>query len=90
MKQLITFLLVLASLHVLAKELSVSSPDGCLSATVSIGQKISYSVSLNGEVLISPSFISMQIDDTELGVDPKLKKSFMEPMLQSAKEQVFK
>lgn len=76
MKQLFALLLVMTSLHLPAKELTVSSPDGRLSATVSIGQKISYSVSLNGNVLISPSFISMKINDVETGVNPRLKTSF--------------
>lgn len=45
------------------KAFTVSSPDGRLTATLQTGPALSYSVSFDGEVLISPSEISMTLTD---------------------------
>jgi len=75
MKSFFTLILCLAGLISTAKELSVSSPGGQLTARVDISDRISYSVTLDGKVIILPSFISLKINDMSLGLMPKLKKS---------------
>ena len=46
-----------------AKEYSVSSPSGKIEVKVSVTKKVSYSVWLDGAKIISPSVISMTLDD---------------------------
>ena len=71
-------LILLASLLVItlqAKEYSVSSPSGKIEVKVSVSKKISYSVWLDGAKIISPSVISMTLDDgTILGGNSKVRK----------------
>ena len=58
-----------------AKSVSLTSPDGKLQITVSIGQQISYSANYNGKELIAPSAIGMQLQDgPDLGASPRLRK----------------
>lgn len=45
------------------REFSLSSPDGRLNLSVEVGQSISYSLSHEGTSLISPSEISMTLED---------------------------
>ncbi|MCJ8165050.1 glycoside hydrolase family 97 protein [Pontibacter sp. E15-1] len=53
---------------------SVQSPDGKITATVALQDKIIYTVQHEGDVVIAPSPISMQLDDGEtLGASPRLK-----------------
>lgn len=77
MKSLFTLLLSLViSLTASAKDLSIASPDGRISVIVSLEDQTTYSVSLNGKLLVMPSPISLKLEDMELGIKPKLKKSF--------------
>ncbi len=58
-----------------AKEYSISSPSGNIEVKVSVNEKISYSVLLDGAKIISPSVISMTLDDgTVLGENSKVRK----------------
>lgn len=45
------------------KTYSVASPDGHLSVTVSVGERITYSVSRDGQILIAPSAVSMSLSE---------------------------
>ncbi|MFV0592620.1 MAG: glycoside hydrolase family 97 protein [Draconibacterium sp.] len=69
-------LLTLFVSAVSAKDYTVSSPSGKLSVKVSVNDKVSYTVLLNGKEIISPSSISMKIsDETVWGVNTKVKKA---------------
>jgi len=57
------FFLLMAGLQ--AKEYSVTSPSGKISVKVSVAEKITYSVALNGTELILPSPISMSLENGE-------------------------
>jgi alpha-glucosidase len=70
---LLILLSFLLALQVVSKELSVTSPSGKLKADITISDKITYSVSLLGNEIISPSEISLKIDELILGVNPNLK-----------------
>ncbi len=66
-----------AILPVAAKDVTykVISPDGHLSATVVVGQTVSYSVSRDGVNLIAPSEISMTLSDgIVFGENDKVRK----------------
>ncbi len=54
--------------------ITLKSPDGQLEITVNVDKKISYSVSHQGDVLIYPSTISMQLEDGRtFGISSKVK-----------------
>ena len=54
----------------------VTSPDGHISATVMVGEDIRYSVSRDGQTLIAPSTISMNLsDDIVFGQNDKVRKT---------------
>jgi alpha-glucosidase len=76
MKYTIFLLFFLTGLWSPAKDLSFSSPDGRITSIIHITDKISYSVLLNSKEIIAPSEISLKVNETILGQDPKLKKSF--------------
>ena len=63
MKKIIFILLALIAFSATAKDYSVSSPSKKLTATVSVTDKVTYSVLLNGNLIISPSIISLKIND---------------------------
>lgn len=52
------------------KSYSLLSPDGRIKLDISIGDKITYSVSSDGAALINPSIISMTVNNAELGKNP--------------------
>lgn len=54
----------------------VSSPDGHITASVTVGENISYTVSRDGQTLIAPSKISMNLsDDIVFGQNDKVRKT---------------
>lgn len=54
----------------------VSSPDGHITASVTVGENISYTVSRNEQTLIAPSTISMNLSDgTVFGRNDKVRKT---------------
>ncbi len=58
------------------KQLSLTSPDGTLKATINVGEKLTYSVLYDGKEVLAPSAISMILDNGEVwGDDAKLLKS---------------
>ena len=71
-----TILFILLIFNLDAKDYTVSSPSGELKVNVSVNENITYSVTLNGKEIISPSAISMTLDDgTILGENAKVKKT---------------
>lgn len=75
-KYLIISLFIVMILKLNAKEFTVSSPSGKLAVKISVDEKITYSVLLNDAVLISPSEISMTLDDgTIFGQNAKAGKA---------------
>ena len=67
-------LLILLSAIGSAKTITVFSPDKSLKLEVTVGDKISYSLSKDGIELLKPSFISMKLDRATLGDHPVIKK----------------
>jgi len=58
-----------------AKNYTVSSPNGKINLTVSINNDIQYTITHENDVVISPSSISMTLDDGKsFGKNPHLKK----------------
>ena len=54
------------------KEFGLSSPDGKLDVTVTVGETVTYSLSHDGTLLLSPSQVSMTLDNgTVYGVDSR-------------------
>lgn len=54
----------------------VSSPDGHITASVTVGENISYTVSRDGQTLIAPSTISMNLSDgIVFGQNDKVRKT---------------
>ncbi len=68
--------LLAGSLSAVQKQLSLTSPDGKLKATINVGEKLTYSVLFDGKEVIAPSAISMTLDNgTVWGDNAKLLKS---------------
>ncbi|MBN2774263.1 MAG: glycoside hydrolase family 97 protein [Prolixibacteraceae bacterium] len=77
MKKYLFLLIVLFISNVLvAKDYSVSSPDGKIKVVVTVDDQTTYAVSLNGSEIISPSPVSMTLSNgIVLGRDTKVKKA---------------
>ncbi|MEA3477626.1 MAG: glycoside hydrolase family 97 protein [Bacteroidota bacterium] len=74
-KKLLIFLALVLVISLQAKDYSVSSPSGNIEIKVSVTEKIRYSVLLNGTEIITPSSISMTLNNgTILGENSKVKK----------------
>ena len=60
-----------------AKNYTVSSPDGKIKVTVTAGKQLSWSINYNGERILNPSLMQMDIEgQTEQpGVNPKVIKA---------------
>lgn len=60
-----------------AKNYTVSSPDGKTKVTVTAGKQLSWSINYNGERILNPSLMQMDIEgQTEQpGVNPKVIKA---------------
>ncbi|MGI6220076.1 MAG: glycoside hydrolase family 97 protein [Bacteroidaceae bacterium] len=57
------------------KEIKLDSPDGRITVAITLDEKISYSVLLNGKALFSDPGIALHLQDgTILGANPKLAK----------------
>lgn len=58
------------------RDYQVSSPDGHITASVTVGENISYTVSRDGQTLITPSTISMNLSDgIVFGQNDKVRKT---------------
>lgn len=86
------FTLLLLCCSVFAQQSqTINSPDGKITVTVNIKDKLSYSIKHEGDVLLTPSPISMKLQDGEIfGVNPKLKKIDKESMSQVIKAPIYK
>ena len=61
------------------KQMQLTSPDGRIQATVEIGEKLTYQVSLDGKEVLAPSPLSMTLSNGEVwGDNAKLAKSSRE------------
>jgi alpha-glucosidase len=70
----IVVLLFLIPFFLNAKEYTVESPSGRLEVKVSVEEIVKYSVFLNEKEVISPSPISMTLDDKVLGKDARVRR----------------
>lgn len=78
MRKLVVWAVALMSVAAVWADKSyvVSSPDGKMKVSVSVGKKISYSVSKNDVVVITPSEISMDIEGQKsYGVNSRLSSA---------------
>ena len=74
-KNLLIISALLLAISLQAKEYTVSSPSGNIEIKVSVTEKISYSVLLDGTEIITPSPISMTLSDgTVSGINSKVRK----------------
>jgi alpha-glucosidase len=73
---LAVFMLLSCSVIAAPKTYQVKSPDGHLNITVSVGKSITYSLSQDGAILLSPSDIALKIKDMQgFGIDSKVKSA---------------
>lgn len=74
-KQLLTTcILLLACLKLYSAEIDLSSPDKRIKISVNVKEKISYSVSFNGESFLNNSYLQLNLDQLKLGANAKLLK----------------
>ena len=68
------FLLSLLSVQVIAqdKKIELLSPDGHLKVSISLGDKIYYSVSDNNKDLLTKNHLALELKDAVLGENPQL------------------
>nr|WP_255493369.1 glycoside hydrolase family 97 protein [Dysgonomonas sp. HDW5B] len=62
----------LGTISLFAQNIEVKSPNGEIKLTVSIKDKIYYSVDYNTEVLLNDCYLQLVLDNEVLGNDPKL------------------
>jgi alpha-glucosidase len=62
------------TLHAQQKNIELLSPDGTIKVSVSLKDKIRYTVSNNGEALLQDNDLALQLKDETLGKNPKLSK----------------
>lgn len=77
-QKIITILLSMLTISIAGyaqKKQTVTSPNGQLKAEITIGEKISYTVSHGNDLLLNPSTISMKLNDKTLGEKSKLSKA---------------
>lgn len=88
----LTLLLIFSGLGVFAqKQFTLKSPDGKLTADISIGNIIEYSVSHNGDLMLTKSPISMSLEDgTSFGVGSELDKASTKTVNQTIDAVIYK
>lgn len=75
-KYTLFFLAIFLIFNLNAKDYTVSSPSGNLTVKISVNEAVSYSVSLNGAEIISPSTISITLNNgLVLGEKASVKKA---------------
>ena len=76
MKKAITVILILfLSIYANAKTYTLTSPDGKIEVKVETGTLVTYAVTMDGETVISPSAISMELDNgLKIGEQAKVRK----------------
>lgn len=69
-------LLCMAASAVAQKQLTLASPDGALTANISLGSTLTYEVALGGKTVVSPSAATMTLSTGEVwGAKPKLRSA---------------
>ena len=67
LKILLFLCIVACTLTVQAqKQFTLSSPDGKLQTTITVGDKLTYDIHCNGRQILAPSPISMTLDNGEI------------------------
>jgi alpha-glucosidase len=74
-KYFIAVVLVFMIFNLKAKDYTVTSPSGNLTVKISVNEDISYSVFLKGAEIITPSKISMTLENEVLGKNAKVQKA---------------
>ncbi|RYD90338.1 MAG: glycoside hydrolase family 97 protein, partial [Sphingobacteriales bacterium] len=76
-KLLITCLLLSAGVRLIAAPIDLLSPDKRIKVSIDLKKQIVYSVTFNGDALMSDSYLQLNLDKQKLGENPQLvKKSF--------------
>ena len=76
MRKIALLFALLAGFTAAAKDYTLLSPDGRLQVTVQAGNTLTYSVSYNGQLLISPSEIGLTLEDgTPYGPGTRFSKA---------------
>uniref|UniRef100_UPI0032173090 glycoside hydrolase family 97 protein n=1 Tax=uncultured Draconibacterium sp. TaxID=1573823 RepID=UPI0032173090 len=86
----------LTSISCFAKENRLKSPDGKLEVTIDVQDKVSYSIQLNGDVILAPSAIAMSLSEgVELGKSAQIRNvetssvsTIIEPVVKRKFEQI--
>ena len=93
MKRILSFVLALvaAGSLALAKDYTVTSPDGHLSVKVDAGKTLTYSISRDGVVLIEPSCLQISLADGQVwGPDARIRKAVRRSVDTSVEAPLFK
>ncbi len=91
MKRLLLLTALLAAFSLQAKEYKIFSPGKDFCVTVSAGEKLSWSISLDGQTLLSPSELSLTLEDAStLGPKAKIRKASRRSVEQMLEAQNFK
>lgn len=73
-KLLLTSIVSLLISYAWASDYTVKSPDGKMHVNIAVGEEIKYSLSYDGDLILSPSKIAMLLNDgTGFGVKSKVK-----------------
>lgn len=75
MKYVFLFSMIFLMLHLNAKDYSVQSPSGRMEVKIAVEEAIQYSVFLHGAEIISPSPVSLTLEDKVLGLNARVKKA---------------
>jgi alpha-glucosidase len=73
-KFILTALILFISFKLYSAPIEVYSPDKKIKITVNLGAKITYSVNVNADQVISNAFLGLNLDGLLLGENPKLIK----------------
>lgn len=71
---LLTTLMLSAGVRLMAQTIDLTSPDNKIKLTVDLKDRINYSVSVNGDALLSNSYLQLELGKQKLGEKPKLIK----------------
>lgn len=71
-----------------AKPMVLNSPNGEISISVSVSDKISYGVSHGKDLLLDNCSLSLELENETLGLNPKLKKSTRSVINETFKKEV--
>ncbi len=70
------------------KKVTLTSPDGTIGVTVNVGQNISYSVTADGNTLLTDCVLALNKDGKQLGASPKLKSVKRQSVNQTIRREV--